>query len=56
MKTKDFNKLIQTKPLQKIIYMHCFEQINLTSYQLDRVIKLKRKKEAELWKNKSMII
>lgn len=56
MKAKEFNQLLKEKPIQKIIYMHCLNKITLTNYQLDKLLKLKRKKEAELWKNKSTII
>lgn len=54
MKAKEFNQLLKEKPLKKIIYLHCFSKITLTSYQLDKIIKLK--KEAEAWKNKYTII
>lgn len=49
-------KLIETTDLQKIIYMHCHLEIDLTDKQLDRILKLKRRKEGELWKNKSTTI
>lgn len=51
MVVKEFKKLIETTDLQKIIYMHCNWKINLTDKQLDKVLNLKKKKEAEIWKN-----
>ena len=51
MAVKEFYKLLKEKDLQEIIYMHCFEKITLTEKQLDKVLKLKKKKEAENWKN-----
>lgn len=53
MKSNEFKRLIETESnLQKIIYLHCHLKISLTSQQLDRVLRLKRKKEAELWKER----
>ena len=49
MKINEFKKLIETTDLQKIIYMHCFEKITLTDKQLDKILKLKKLKETELW-------
>lgn len=50
MKSIEFKRLLETESnLQKIIYLHCHLKINLTTQQLERVLKLKRKKEAELW-------
>lgn len=51
MAVKEFNELLKTTDLQEIIYMHCFEKITLTDKQLDKVLSLKKKKEAECWKN-----
>ena len=51
MKIADFNKLIKTKSLQDIIYKHCRCEITLTDKQLDKILKLKKKKEAEGWKS-----
>lgn len=51
MVVKEFKKLIETTDLQKIIYMHCNLKITLTDKQLDKVLSLKKKKEAECWKN-----
>lgn len=53
MKSIEFKKLLETEQnLQKIIYLHCHLKINLTNQQLDRVLRLKRRKEAELWGRK----
>lgn len=45
IKTKDseFKKLLKKHSAKKIIQMHILSQINLTSKQLDEVIKLKNK-------------
>lgn len=51
MAVKEFYKLLKEKDLQEIIYMHCFEKITLTDKQLDKILDLKKKKEAENWKN-----
>ena len=51
MAVKEFYKLIKEKDLQEIIYMHCNLKINLTDKQLDKILDLKKKKEAEHWKN-----
>ena len=51
MSTKDFSKLLKSANLQKIVYMHCNLKINLTDKQLDKVLDLKKKKEAEQWKS-----
>ena len=51
MAVKEFNELLKTTDLQKIIYMHCNLKINLTDKQLDKILDLKKKKEAENWKN-----
>ena len=57
MKSIEFKKLLETEPnLKKIIYLHCHLKISLTSQQLDRVLRLKRKKEAELWGRKGNLI
>ena len=53
MRSIKFKELLETEPnLKKIIYLHCHLKINLTNQQLDRVLRLKRKKEAELWGRK----
>ena len=43
MKTsdKEFNKLLKKYSAKKLIDMHIMSEINLTSKQLDKVIKLK---------------
>lgn len=51
MVVKEFYKLIKEKDLQDIIYMHCRNEITLTEKQLDKILNLKKKKEAENWKN-----
>lgn len=51
MAVKEFNELLKTTDLQKIIYMHCNLKINLTDKQLSKVLDLKKKKEAEQWKS-----
>lgn len=57
MRSIEFKKLLEAEPnLKKIIYLHCHLKINLTNQQLDRVLKLKRMKEAELWKRKDKVI
>lgn len=50
MSTNKFKKLIDTKDYQKIIGLHTHLKINLTDRQLDRVLKLKKEKEGELWR------
>lgn len=50
MSTKKFKELIETENYQRIIGLYTHLKINLTNKQLDRVIKLKNKKEQELWK------
>lgn len=56
MNAKEFKKLLKEKEPKRIIGMYCHLQISLTSRQVDRVLKLKNKKEGELWKKKSTII
>lgn len=56
MQAKKFKELIAKEDFQKIVYMHCNLKINLTSRQLDKVLKLKNKEKGKLWKNKSMNI
>ena len=51
MAVKEFNELLKTTDLQKIIQMHYSLKISLTSKQLDKVLNLKNKKENENWKN-----
>lgn len=50
MSTNKFKKLIDTKDYQKIIGLYTHLKINLTDRQLDRVLKLKKEKEVEVWK------
>lgn len=50
MSTNKFKKLINTENYQKIIGLYTHLKINLTDKQLDRVLKLKNKKEGEQWK------
>lgn len=51
MAVKEFNELLKTTDLQRIIYMHCNLKITLTDKQLDKILNLKNKKEASNWKN-----
>lgn len=50
MSTNKFKKLIDIKDYQKIIGLYTHLKINLTDRQLDRVLKLKKEKEGELWR------
>lgn len=50
MSTKKFKELIETENYQRIIGLYTHLKINLTDKQLDRVLKLKNKKEGEQWK------
>lgn len=50
MSTSKFKRLIATEDYQRIIGLYTHLKINLTNKQLDRVIKLKNKKEQKLWK------
>lgn len=50
MSTSKFKRLIETENYQRIIGLYTHLKINLTNKQLDRVIKLKNKKEQKLWK------
>ena len=50
MSTKKFKELIETENYQKIIGLYTHLKINLTDRQLDRVLKLKKEKEGEVWK------
>ena len=50
MSTNKFKKLLDTKDYQKIIGLYTHLKINLTDRQLNRVLKLKTKKEGEQWK------
>ena len=52
MSTKKFKELIETENYQRIIGLYTHLKINLTNQQLDRVLRLKRRKEAELWGRK----
>ena len=50
MSTKKFKELIETENYQRIIGLYTHIKINLTDRQLDRVLKLKKEKEGELWR------
>ena len=50
MSTKKFKELIETENYQRIIGLYTHWKINLTNKQLDRVLKLKKEKEGELWR------
>ena len=50
MSTSKFKKLLDTGDYTKIIGLHTHWKINLTNKQLDRVLKLKSKKEGEQWR------
>ena len=50
MSTSKFKKLIDTEDYQRIIGLYTHLKINLTDRQLDRVLKLKKEKEGELWR------
>lgn len=50
MSTNKFKKLIDTEDYQRIIGLYTHLKINLTDRQLDRVLKLKKEKEGELWR------
>ena len=50
MSTKKFKELIETENYQRIIGLYTHLKINLTDRQLERVLKLKTKKEGEQWK------
>lgn len=50
MSTNKFKKLIDTEDYQKIIGLYTHLKINLTDRQLDRVLKLKKEKEGEVWR------
>lgn len=50
MSTKKFKKIIETENYQRIIGLYTHLKINLTDRQLDRVLKLKKEKEGEVWK------
>ena len=50
MSTSKFKKLLDTGDYRKIIGLHTHWKINLTNKQLDRVLKLKSKKEGEQWR------
>ena len=50
MSTSKFKKLLDTGNYQRIIGLYTHLKINLTDKQLDRVLKLKNKKEGEQWK------
>ena len=50
MSTKKFKELIETENYQRIIGLYTHLKINLTNKQLDRVLKLKKEKEGESWR------
>lgn len=50
MSTNKFKKLLDTENYQRIIGLYTHLKINLTDRQLDRVLKLKKEKEGELWR------
>lgn len=50
MSTSKFKELLDTGDYRKIIGLHTHWKINLTNKQLDRVLKLKTKKEGEQWR------
>ena len=39
---KDLKELLKVKDAKRVIYMHCNRLINLSSKQLDKLIKLKK--------------
>lgn len=47
MSTNKFKKLIASEDYQRIIGLYTHWKINLTNKQLDKVLKLKTKKEGE---------
>lgn len=51
METKKFNELLKTMDYKKIIAKYMHNKIYLTDKQLGKVIDLKNKKEAKIWKN-----
>lgn len=50
MSTSTFKRLIAKEDYRRIIGLHTHWKINLTNKQLDRVLKLKSKKEGEQWR------
>ena len=50
MSTSKFKELIETENYQRIIGLYTHLKINLTNKQLDRVLKLKKEKEGESWR------
>ena len=50
MSTSKFKKLLDTEDYKRIIGLYTHLKINLTDRQLDRVLKLKKEKEGELWR------
>ena len=50
MSTSKFKRLLDTGDYRRIIGLHTHWKINLTDKQLNRVLKLKNKKEGEQWK------
>ena len=50
MSTSKFKRLIATEDYQRIIGLYTHLKINLTDRQLDRVLKLKKEKEGEVWR------
>lgn len=51
MSTSKFKKLLDTEDYRRIIGLYTHWKINLTDKQLDRVLKLKNKKEGAQWKS-----
>ena len=51
MSTSKFKKLLDKGDYRRIIGLHTHWKINLTNKKLDRVLKLKNKKEGEQWKS-----
>lgn len=52
MSSIEFKNMLKNRnDYKKIIYDFTNFKINLTSKQVDKVLKLKNEKEAELWKN-----
>lgn len=50
MSTSKFKKLLDTEDYKRIIGLYTHLKINLTDKQLDRVLKLKKEKEGEQWR------
>ncbi len=48
MEKKEFNKLLKNEEPEDIIRKYCMWKINLTSKELDKVIKLRQEKEKNI--------